>query len=56
MEDLRKALEEKLKTLSPEMFEAVCWLVEHWTILKTIAAGEPLTESACRRGDGAGGP
>ena len=48
MEDLRKALEEKLKTLSPERFEAGCWLVEHWTILKTIAAGEPLTEAACR--------
>lgn len=48
MEDLRKALEEKLKTLSPERFEAVCWLLEHWTILKAIVAGEPLTEAACR--------
>lgn len=29
MEDPRKALKEKLKTLSPEMLEAVGWLVEH---------------------------
>ena len=34
MEERRKALVEKLKTLSPERFEAVCWLMEHWTILK----------------------
>ena len=39
MEDPRKALREKLKTLSPEMLEAVGWLVEHWTVLKAIAAG-----------------
>ena len=48
MEDPRKALKEKLKTLSPEILEAVGWLVEHWTVLKAIAAGEPLTEAACR--------
>ena len=60
MEDLRKALVEKLKTLSPERFEAVCWLLEHWTILKAIVAGEPLNEEVCleemgraaREGDG----
>lgn len=56
MEDPRKALREKLKTLSPEMLEAVGWLVEHWTVLKAIAAGEPLTEAGLPRGDGAGGP
>lgn len=60
MEERRKALVEKLKTLSPERFEAVCWLMEHWTILKAIVAGEPLNEEVCleemgraaREGDG----
>lgn len=52
----QESTEEKLKTLSPEMLEAVGWLVEHWTVLKAIAAGEPLTEAACREEMGAGGP
>ena len=47
MEDLRKELVEKLKALSPDMFEAVCWLLEHWTILKAIVASEPLNEEVC---------
>ena len=47
MEDPRKALKEKLKTLSPEMLEAVGWLVEHWTVLKAIAE----MERAAREGD-----